>query len=395
MSDPVKDPNEEEIDLGTNRTFQGKSQDQKQAPKINRPDAPDADIDARGGVGQAGRANTGPGATHMGLKGPKVTGAPTSGSISPGIGYLYILLAMFMVIGAGTLLSGGFLPVDPNGPGGPPTLEPYFNKADYGEQQIILPSNIYRGADKNLQLKTFTVHVCGSKSAVMFVVDTSGSMKFENKMQKTQQGLLDFMKDYTGTGVVGMIRFSNDAQELVKLDKVKTNRSAMQGAIRGLDPDGYTHTREAVALARQRITDAISTNKFPGYKWSLVLLTDGVPEQKPPRKCYIEVPDPNIPAPDKRCFAREQDPTSQPDETAALKSQGVAFYSINIYSPNYATDKIMFPYLDKLLKTAATSPSAPYYQVSVNASDISTQLKVISNAVCEEQGAIADPAVIR
>jgi hypothetical protein len=386
----------EDFDLGTNKTSNpGNSQDQKAPPKITRPDAPDADIDSRAGVGQAGRANTGPGADNMALKGAKVSGRPNRGSISPGIGYLYVLVAMFMIIGAGTLLSGGFVPVDPNGPGGPPTLEPYFNIVDYGKQQIIMPSNANRGADNNLQLKTFKVNVCGAKSAVMFVVDTSGSMKFEGKMKKTQEGLLGFLKDYSGSGVVGLIRFSNEAQELVPLSKMKDVRSAVSDAVRTLKPDGYTHTREAMSLAKQRIVDTMSAKKFPDYKYTLVLLTDGVPEQKEPRHCYYAVPDPNIPPPDKRCFAQEQDPTYPPDLAGDLKQLGVEIYSINIYSPTYATDKIMLPYLEKLLKSVASKPSAPYYQQSVNASDITTVLKTVSNSLCEEQGDISTPNTIR
>lgn len=393
-------PDREDFDLGTNKTDENKHQDEKAPPNISRPDAPNANIEARGGVGNAGRAATGPSGPlapneHLALKGAKVSGRPTHGSISPGIGYLYVLLAMFMIIGSGTLLSGGFVPVDPNGPGGPPTLDPYFNAKDYGEQKKIFPSNINRFADNNLQLKTFGVNVCGAKSAIMFVVDTSGSMKFERKMTKTQEAMLKFTEDYPGVGVIGLIRFSNEAQELIPLSKYKDVRGTFGSAVRNLKPDGYTKTRDAMQLAKQRLAEAIAAKKFPDYKYTLVLLTDGVPEQKPPRNCYVDTPDPNIPAPDKRCFAREQDPTFQPDITADIKNLGVTIYSINIYSPNYASDKFMYPHLTKLLKTVATRPEKPYYHESINAGDLVTVLKGVNNSICEQQGEIGTPESIR
>src|SRR5258707_1286221 len=111
------------------------------------------------------------------------SGKPLKGAKSPGIGYIYVLVLLFVAIAVGTVLSGGFVPVDPNGPGGPPSLPPYFNASDYGRQKIVMPPGALTPDPRgNLQLKTFFVKTCGLNTAVDFLIDTSGSMSQDGKI---------------------------------------------------------------------------------------------------------------------------------------------------------------------------------------------------------------------
>lgn len=113
----------------TNQVYSGKRKDEKDetiTPHLE--DSPEASIKTTGAVGNHGAPGPGIGGRFQRLHDPRIriTGRPLRGARSPGVGYLFVLLAMFFIIAAGTLLSGGMIPVDPNGPGGPPTLEPYF-----------------------------------------------------------------------------------------------------------------------------------------------------------------------------------------------------------------------------------------------------------------------------
>lgn len=312
------------------------------------------------------------------------SGKPLKGSKSPGIGYLYVLVIMFIAIAMGTVMSGGFVPVDPNGPGGPPTLEPYFDPNDYGKQQIILPSGALTPDPKgNLQLKTFNVNVCGQKTAMLFVIDTSGSMQFEDKMRKTQEALRAFTKDLPGKTALGMVTFSAQVQDRVPLSYYKEIKGQVATTINGLKPDGNTVTRSALQRAKQILSEAITKNKFPGYKYSLILMTDGVPEILPPRTCYVEVPDP-LTAPLQRCFAVEQDPRVPTNLATDIKNLGVDIYTIGIYSDN-SSDRTLKPYLEKLLKEIPSQPIDTHYYSSPKAENLAKIFDNVVNNICENQ----------
>lgn len=385
---------DEEIKIGPARTSSdGKSSDSKHAGTHYSPDAPDANIESRGGVGPGGRSGVGPtnDPVHH-LKGAKITGHPTNYTRSPGIGYLYVLLSMFLIGGTGFLLSGGFLPVDPNGPGGPPTLPPYFSAADWGEQKMIFPTNINRPADRNLQLKTFRVNTCGQKTALTLLIDISGSMEQDNKLEKEKTALRALTKKLTVKSVIGMYTFSRNAQEQVPISYYGDVKDQVNDKINALEPDRETRTRDGFSLVKQKLTEVMSTNKYPGYKHSLVLLTDGVPEIPPeqPRTCIFEAFDPVYGS--NRCFAIEQDPRTPTNLPADIKGMGVNIYAVGIYSQS-TTDKQFYPYLSSLLKEIASTPDN--YFESIEGGNLDKILNEVLNNICEEQGEIAVPETIR
>lgn len=378
---------DDNIKIGPAQTNPDKSEDAKSAGTHYSPDAPDADIESRAGVGQAGRTAAGPDAPLHPLKGARLTGRPNRGTRSPGIGYLYVLGAMFLIIGAGTLLSGGFVPVDPNGPGGPPTLDPYFNPEDYGEQMKVYPSNINREADKNLQLKTFKVNTCGQKTAIDFLIDTSGSMQYDGKVEKEKTALKALTKKLTAKSVIGIHTFSKRAKEEVPLSLYKDVKADVDKAIEDLDPDGWTTTRDGFSLVKQKITEAMASGKYPGYTYAVVLLTDGIPEQPEPRTCFpndsFQPYDPQYQA--NRCFSIEQDPRKPTNIPGDLKGMGVKVYSVGIFSQT-TTDKQFYPYLSGMLKEIATSPD--HYYESIEGGNLDKILNEVLNNICEEQGAL-------
>ncbi|MEK7571762.1 MAG: VWA domain-containing protein [Patescibacteria group bacterium] len=317
----------------------------------------------------------------------KTSGKPFRGSKSPGVGYLWVLFGMIIAIAAGTLLSGGFLPVDPNGPGGPPTLEPYFDPADYGKQEILITPGNFDGQETNLQLKTFMVNTCGQKTAVDFLIDTSGSMQFDNKMNRTKEALRFFTDNLIGKSVIGMQTFSAEAKEVVPLRYYKDVKEDVSKAIEDLKPGGNTVTRDGFNLAKGKLAAAITSNKYPDYRYALIVITDGIPEIPPaeqqPDSCIIKVPDANLTG--DRCFAKEQDPTRAPSVANDIKNMGVDVYTVNIYSDTFPSDRAMLPYLEALLKESASQPTDTHYYNSINGDNLQEIFDNVISNICDPE----------
>jgi hypothetical protein len=300
----------------------------------------------------------------------------------PSTSSLSILFVMGLVLVSAFIASGNWVPVDPNGPGGPPTLEPYYDSADYPVQHIISPTSGFSTGKKNLQLETFNVDNCGQNSVILFVIDTSGSMSYANKMGNTKKALQYFVNNMGGKSVIGIDTFSKDAVQEVPLSYYKDVKDKVNQVIEGLNPDGWTVTKDALQMAYEQLNQSISEEDYPGYAYSLVLMTDGVPEiPNPPRTCEVSVPDPNL-ASGIRCFAQEEDPRVPVNIPNEIKNIGVDFYAINVYSPSYPSDKLLFPYLDTLLKQVVSPPTDTHYFVSTDASNLSQVLQNINSSIC-------------
>lgn len=314
-------------------------------------------------------------------------------SSRPSTSSLSILFVMGLVVVSAFVASGNVTPVDPNGPGGPPTLPPYYNPADYPVQHIITPTGGYSNGKKNLQLETFDVDNCGTNFAMLFVVDTSGSMSFEDKMGHEKQALNYFTSNMGGLSAIGIDSFGGEPGDIktqVPISYYKDVKQEVSEKINGLTPHGGTPTKDVMELAYEQIQQSISNDDFPGYKYNLVLLTDGVPEKLPPRTCYVETYDP-IDAPLPRCFAEDEDPTVPDNIPQEIKNLGVDVYAINVYSPNWGSDAFMYPYLTKLLSGVVSAPTSTHYYVSINGSNLSDVLQTIDQNICEEQVIGAPP----
>lgn len=330
-------------------------------------------------------------ATQFSATGPRGQN-PLRGTKSPGTGFLYVAVIMFVAIAAGTLLSGGFIPVDPNGPGGPPTLEPYFGANGVDQQEINFPSATI-DPHNNLQLKTFGVNICGSQSVFDFLIDTSGSMQDDNKIARLKSGLQAFVKTLSSSAVVGIQTFSSVIQERASLDYLKNNRAQVVANIDGLSAAGGTRMRDGFQLAKASMVDAVSKNKFPGYKYYLIVLSDGVPEAPggpkdadcltPPGRVKDPLWDSSPGAGDgERCFDQKLDPTKPTDLSADIKNIGAKIYTVGIFSQAAVSDTIMKPYLEDLLRRIASSPSL-YFSTDVNAVNLTEILKELSTTFCQ------------
>jgi hypothetical protein len=293
---------------------------------------------------------------------------------------------MGLVLVGAFIASGNFVPVDPNGPGGPPTLQPYYNPNDYPKQHIVTPTGGFPGSKKNLQLETFQVDNCGQNSVILFLLDTSGSMSYANKIGNEKNALTYFTSNMGGLSAIGIDTFGKEdgVTTALPLSYFKDVKNKVSKVLSGLTPQGGTPTRDAMKLALSQLKQSITDEDYPGYAYNLVLITDGVPEKMPPRTCYVQTYDPRD-APLLRCFSIEEDPTVPTDISQEIKNLGVDVYAINVYSPTWASDAFMFPYLNTLLKKIVSTPVDTHYYVSTNASNLSAILQNINNNICYDQ----------
>lgn len=311
-----------------------------------------------------------------------------------------MLLIIVLIILAGTILSGGSAPVNPNGPGGPPTLPPYFGiNGNQDEQKIILPPEVLTPYPRtNLQLKTFIVNVCSPKAAIDILIDTSGSMADDNKIGKLKEALRSLTENLSLKSAISIQTFSNQVSEKIPWGFYKDNKTQVQSTINNLTANGWTRMKDGFALSQQNLSEAITQNKFPGYNYTLMLISDGVPEIPPPpgalpydpskcslpnvpapvgdtRNCYVRVCDPRT-APALRCFAKDQDPRIPTNLPQLTKNLGVPIYVIGLYS-NITSDNKLRPYLEPLLKDdVASNPSSIYYY-AYNSADSTENLKTM------------------
>jgi hypothetical protein len=316
----------------------------------------------------------------------KVIGSRPPPQKRPSTSSLSILFVMGLVLVGAFIASGNLVPVDPNGPGGPPTLQPYYNPNDFPKQHIVTPTGGFPGDKQNLQLETFQVDNCGQNSVVMFLLDTSGSMSYANKIGNEKNALSYFTSNMGGLSAIGIIEFGQEDQAKIDLplSYYKDVKPQVKDIINNLTPDGGTPTRDAMELAYNQLNQSIKNEDYPGYAYNLVLITDGVPEKMPPRTCYVQTYDPRD-APLQRCFAVEEDPTVPTDIPNEIRNLGVDIYAINVYSPTWASDAFMFPYLDTLLKKVVSTPVNSHYYVSTNANNLSAILQSINNNICYDK----------
>jgi Ca-activated chloride channel homolog len=110
---------------------------------------------------------------------------------------------------------------------------------------------------------------------LMIVVDTSGSMSEENKMDEAKQGLRVFLRQLAPFDRVGLLTFNDQVKETVPLARFSTNREKLRSAVNDLFPDGET----AVYDATDRGFEAIRRLRDDARINAVVVLTDGEDNQ--------------------------------------------------------------------------------------------------------------------
>lgn len=284
-------------------------------------------------------------------------------------GTLYVVVILISLIAFSYFLAGGSLPA----------MDSANTQSNPGKQEIIF-NQVNDPGKKNLQLQTFTVkNTCESKVAVDFLIDVSGSMAFGNKQSQEKAALQAFTNRMVDESVIGIQTFSAGTSDVVPISFYKDVKNRVQSAISNLPAVGNTQTRDGLMLSETKLSEAITQKKFPEHKYSLVLLTDGIPETTPNETdCEATaIRQDGF----KRCFARPQDPRVPTNVATEIKNLGVEIYSINITSTE-KSDVELAPYLEALLKDVASPPLSEHYYTSLDGADLKAILDKVFKDIC-------------
>ena len=106
---------------------------------------------------------------------------------------------------------------------------------------------------------------------VLLVLDTSGSMTQEKRLENAKQGLKAFIKEVAPQDRVGLTTFSDRIQPLVKIAPARGNRAKLRTIVGNLVADGGTAIYDATTAGVDQVTKLADTSRIN----AVVLLTDG------------------------------------------------------------------------------------------------------------------------
>jgi hypothetical protein len=246
---------------------------------------------------------------------------------------------------------------------------------------------------------TPTTQLCFDKAAVAIVVDVSGSMDTNDagttvsRLDRLKDALRNFLTFFKPDSQVSLIAFSGNANVLVPMDKLSSNRTSINNAINSLEPEGATNMKagleNAVNEFRRENDDG---DKFRNYNLYTVFMTDGVPESS---DCRYRNPT----GPYRYYLTNERDicyltgTTTEPTmfthkwspitPANSLKALGSKIFSINMFQqssdPNEADKNNK---AQALMQAVASDPDSTYYVSSPTTKNLTTTYQEIARKIC-------------
>ncbi|MEK7558879.1 MAG: vWA domain-containing protein [Patescibacteria group bacterium] len=247
----------------------------------------------------------------------------------------------------------------------------------------------------NLQLMTLKFSSCANTAAIGFLLDQSGSMNFGggSKQANLKNALKYFTSNFPPEGIIGLRTYSSPGfpahMDVVPFDYFKNNKGDILNTINTMIAKGGTHSKDAFNAIKTDL--AVAQAKFPGYKFNLVFISDGIPETLAQNtlcpggtgssSTYC-TDDPDIGC---RCFDPSQDPTSVATE---IKATGVRIFTIgyihDIRDAKFnSTDPSAPASLVNLMKRVASNPDTDFYFAPID-NQLNEILGQISTKICSD-----------
>jgi Ca-activated chloride channel family protein len=106
---------------------------------------------------------------------------------------------------------------------------------------------------------------------VLLVVDTSGSMAQESRLERAKEGLGAFFREVSPNDRVGLVIFSDRIEPLIPIGPFEQNRERLRSTVDGLVADGGTAVFDATIRAHQAVRRLRDRERIN----AVVVLTDG------------------------------------------------------------------------------------------------------------------------
>lgn len=163
------------------------------------------------------------------------------------------------------IMSFGFRPVNPDVELGFPFEEQYGVTA-------LGPSTVLDVPEPNVIASIQESWSFVKKQAdVMLVIDVSGSMAEDSKLEQAKEAAQFFLDNMEITNRVGLATFSDDVQIRFPLEILETNKEDLSGHIRGLQSGGGTALYDAVINVVNEMNDVDANDRIR----AVVVLSDG------------------------------------------------------------------------------------------------------------------------
>jgi Ca-activated chloride channel homolog len=166
-------------------------------------------------------------------------------------------------------MSFGFRPANVNVPLADP-ISPAYGVQPQGVQSIlpVPPAEVILAAKE--------VWAQNRKRAdIILVVDISGSMNDDNKLEQAKAGLETFLARILPEDRVGLVVFSSSARVLVEPAPLSENRIALGDAIQSLRAEGKTAIFDGLITAKQTMDSIPLAEDGEERIRAIVLLSDG------------------------------------------------------------------------------------------------------------------------
>lgn len=111
---------------------------------------------------------------------------------------------------------------------------------------------------------------------VVFVVDTSGSMKDDSRLRKAKEGIANFLDGITSVGLkdkvhTGLVTYSSEGHKQVELGSIGSTSASIKSALERTSANGGTFTQAGLKMAADMLASSTADEK------RIILLTDGRP----------------------------------------------------------------------------------------------------------------------
>jgi Ca-activated chloride channel family protein len=106
---------------------------------------------------------------------------------------------------------------------------------------------------------------------VLLVLDTSGSMVQESRLERAKQGLTAFLGQVAPQDRVGLTSFSDEIRPLVPIGSMADNKAKLGQVIAGVNASGGTKIYDVTAAAVAQVAEIADKSRIN----AVVLLTDG------------------------------------------------------------------------------------------------------------------------
>jgi Ca-activated chloride channel family protein len=106
---------------------------------------------------------------------------------------------------------------------------------------------------------------------VVLLIDTSGSMRDEDKIVQAREAAKSFLEDQAGKNNIGLVQFNSAVETLVPLAEMESNRAPILSAVETLEARGNTALFDAVIASVEKL----QASSDPSRIQAIVLLSDG------------------------------------------------------------------------------------------------------------------------